>query len=396
MKFQELLDQCSLKAAGKEIGLDVRVVEGQLVCTPFDPDDPRYSVDFIFPSMKMVEACRADDFDFFQPFINAGKLTIEHMHHAAQRYHLGKTKSGSPIFWMIDDMLDPLDARIMQSYSSDTWVSQLLKKREPLIQYWHHCLFGLHLLNSDFCDKSISNTNLTNSTNNPSIKSRTNDLSDSCDSCSGENISAESMSSVVVKNNSLDSCDSCSEENISDESMSSVVLKTNSLDSCDSCSGENISDESMSSVVVKTNSLDSCNSCSGENISAESMSSVVVKTNSLDSCNSCSENKPISIVESEASAVILSELFPESLWMAYVSTTHLSYDLFVPLQGRNVTIYPRTDPYLSNYLFFDDFIASVLKGLDIHISVSSILEDYATDEQKSRCIDLIDFLLEEQ
>ena len=320
MKFQELLDQCSLKAAGKEIGLDVRVVEGQLVCTPFDPDDPRYSVDFIFPSMKMVEACRADDFDFYQPFINAGKLTIEQMHHAAQRYHLGKTKSGSPIFWMIDDMLDPLDARIMQSYSSDTWVSQLLKKREPLIQYWqvHHCLFGLHLLNSDFCDKSISNTNLTNSTNNPSIKSRTNDLSDSCDSCSGENISAESMSSVVVK--------------------------TNSLDSCDSCSG----------------------------------------------------NKPISIVESEASAVILSELFPESLWMAYVSTTHLSYDLFVPLQGRNVTIYPRTDPYLSNYLFFDDFIASVLKGLDIHISVSSILEDYATDEQKSRCIDLVDFLLEEQ
>lgn len=320
MKFQELLDQCSLKAAGKEIGLDVRVVEGQLVCTPFDPDDPRYSVDFIFPSMKMVEACRADDFDFFQPFINAGKLTIEHMHHAAQRYHLGKTKSGSPMFWMIDDMLDPLDARIMQSESSDTWVSQLLKKREPLIQYWqvHHCLFGLHLLNSDFCDKSISNTNLTNSTNNPSIKSRTNDLSDSCDSCSGENISAESMSSVVVK--------------------------TNSLDSCDSCSG----------------------------------------------------NKPISIVESESSAVILSELFPESLWMAYVSTTHLSYDLFVPLQGRNVTIYPRTDPYLSNYLFFDDFIASVLKGLDIHISVSSILEDYATDEQKSRCIDLVDFLLEEQ
>ena len=101
-------------------------------------------------------------------------------------------------------------------------------------------------------------------------------------------------------------------------------------------------------------------------------------------------------MESESSAVILSELFPECLWMAYVSTTHLSYDLFVPLQGRNVTIYPRTDPYLSNYLFFDDFIASVLKGLDIHISVSSILEDYATDEQKSRCIDLVDLLLEEQ
>ena len=57
----------------------------------------RHLVDFTIPSMPMVNACRADDYECFAPFIIAGKLTIEQMHHAAQRYYLGKTKSGMPI-----------------------------------------------------------------------------------------------------------------------------------------------------------------------------------------------------------------------------------------------------------------------------------------------------------
>ena len=103
----------------------------------------------------LTDFIKKNDFDFFQPFIAAGKLTVADMHHAAQRYHLGKTKSGQPMYWMIDDMLQPLDAHIGQ----DAWISQLLKKREPLLSSWqvHHCLFGLHLL---------TNTNLTNPTNN--------------------------------------------------------------------------------------------------------------------------------------------------------------------------------------------------------------------------------------
>lgn len=103
----------------------------------------RHQVDFILPSMPMVEACRADDFDFFEPFIAAGKLTVEQMRHATERYYLGKTKGGKTIFWMIDDMLQPLDAHI-----GATWISKLLKVREPLLEYWQvqHCLFGLHLL----------------------------------------------------------------------------------------------------------------------------------------------------------------------------------------------------------------------------------------------------------
>ena len=90
--------------------------------------DIRRQVDFILPSMPMVEACKADEFDFFQPFIQSGLLTAHQMHRAAERYHLGKTRSGKTMFWMIDDMLDPLDARI-----GDTWLSKMLKQLKKLI-----------------------------------------------------------------------------------------------------------------------------------------------------------------------------------------------------------------------------------------------------------------------
>ena len=284
MTLKELLARTSLKSLGREIGLDVQMVEGHLVCTPLDPNDPRYSMDFVMPSMKMISACRADDFDFFQPFIAAGKLTVEQMHHAAQRYHLGKTKSGQPMYWMIDDMLQPLDAHIGQ----DAWISQLLKKREPLLQYWqvHHCLFGLHLL---------TNINLTNNTNK--------------------------------------------------KFSNSPILDSE-------------------------------------------------KKDSFDSFDSCSEEKPICVVECESSAVVLSELFPDSIWMAYCTVPHLDIQLFEPLQGRTVTIYPCTDPCMSNILFFEELCDSVRKHYDITLSVDRTLEDHATDAQKSRHIDLLDFLLE--
>lgn len=214
--------------------------------------DVRKQIDFMLPSMPMVEACRADDFDFFHPFIDAGKLTMEQMRHATARYCLGKTRSGQPIFWMMDDMRSPLDAHI-----GDTWMSKYLKQREPLLKYWQvtHCLFGLHLLSED--DKS-----------------------------------------------------------------------------------------------------------------------------------------PVCIVESESSAVVLSELFPESIWMAYATPTHLVPDLFAPLEDRMVIIYPSTDPTLSNYLFFQDLADLTLKTCGIALTIDTTLEDHATDDQKARCIDILDFLQE--
>ena len=230
----------------------------------------KQQVDFLLPSKPMIDACRADDFDFFHPFIDAGKLTTEQMHNAAKRYHLGKTRSGKTIFWMIDDMMTPLDAHIMPN----TWMSMLLKKREPLLKYWQiqHCLFGLHLLMYE----------------------------------------GRCMKEDVVHHEPF-------------------------------------------------------------NINREPR---------------------IAIVESEASAVVLSELFPECIWMAYATTLHLSPDLFAPLEGRNVTLFPRTDPTLSTFLFFEDLVDVTRRQYGIDITVDSTLEDHATADQKDRCIDILDFILE--
>lgn len=230
------------------------------------PSSIKHQVDFILPSMPMVEACRADDFDFFEPFIAAGKLTVDQMHHAAQRYHLGKTKSGQPVFWMIDDMLRPLDAHI-----GSTWISKLLKTREPLLDCWQvqHCLFGLHLL---------------------------------------------------------------------------------ALDNHESIRGQNYG--------YYANLF------------------------------------PISLVEDEKTAVVMSELFPESIWLAYATTSHLVPDLFAPLAGQSVTIYPRTDPTQSTYLFFEDLVDQTLRLYDLELHVDTTLEDHATDDQKERCIDILDFIKE--
>ena len=253
MKVEELIGRTSLRVAGQSVGVDVRMVEGRLECQAIDPDDPRYTMDFVMPTMKMVEACRADDFDFFQPLIDAGKLTAEQMHHAAGRYHLGKTRSGQPIFWMIDEMMDPLDGHV----GADGWISTALKRREPLLRYWRpsHCFFGQHLLTD--------------------------------------------------------------------------------------------------------------------------------------------EGRAVCVVESEQSAVVLSELFPESIWMAYVSIAFLSVERFAPLQGHPVTIYPCTDASFTTFPFFEDLAASVRKRYGMHVTVASILEDYATDEQKERGIDILDFIMEQ-
>ena len=208
--------------------------------------------DFLKPIEPMV-AVECDS-DLCHDVVANGWLSEEQMRHAAERYRLGKSKSGKTIYWMIDEMNQARDGHL-----GDAWVSSLLKAREPqLLQSWHprHCLFGLHLLT--VCD-----------------------------------------------------------------------------------------------------------------------------------------NKPISVVESEASAVILSELFPESTWMAYAYPANMTVDLLEPLQDHSVIIYPQTDPHMENYLSFLDF-ADTLRRVypSIDISIERILEDNATDEQKQRNIDLVDFLFE--
>ena len=104
------------------------------------------------------------------------------------------------------------------------------------------------------------------------------------------------------------------------------------------------------------------------------------------------DKRAIGVVEAEKSAVILSELFPEYLWMATGYLANLNERLFLPLKGHHVVCFPATDPTGDTYLLWLSVVTKARKyGIDI--TVSRFLEDHASPEQKAQEIDLVDFLL---
>ena len=220
-------------------------------------------------AVNIIDICRADSFDFFRPAIDARLLTEQQMHHACSRYRLGKSRSGMPIFWMIDELGIVRDGR-----TGGTWVSQLLKAREPrLLSQWHarHCLFGLHLL-------------------------------------------AEAPLSLPGRN----------------------------------------------TTEAHTGAAGGASVC---------------------------------IVERESSAVILSELFPEQLWLATSYPINFSIASFEPLQGCEGALYPTTDSTGEQYLNWLETAREAAQAYRLDITVKDILELHATEEQKQQKIDLVDFLL---
>ena len=264
MKEKHLLSP-SIKDAARQVGLKAWLENGRLMTEPVVPRPP------------IVEGCMADDSDFCLWVVDGSHradghpiLSVEQMKRAAERYRLGKSRSGKTIFWMIDETGTMRDGRI-----GNSWVSVMLKAREPeLERYWcvKHCLFGLHLL-----------------------------------------------------------------------------TKTNNLSGLTDCTDF--------SLFTSHSSL----------------------------------NK-VAIVEKETSAVILSEVFPDYIWMATVTPMNFTLERLEPLRGCQVKLFPHTDFTMSTYLQWVEMAEEARRKLHLDISVSSILEDSTSEEQKQRKIDLVDFL----
>ena len=120
---------------------------------------------------------------------------------------------------------------------------------------------------------------------------------------------------------------------------------------------------------------------------------------SSNSCHSCSKNDPvICLVEAEKSAVILSELYPQYIWLAAGGLFELQVTKFLPLRHFRVILFPDTDPdgraFREWYNVAQQVMQSFFWPRHNIIRVSPILELRATEEQKSRKIDLVDFLSE--
>lgn len=104
------------------------------------------------------------------------------------------------------------------------------------------------------------------------------------------------------------------------------------------------------------------------------------------------------VVEAEKTAVILSEMYPQYLWLATGGLGETQPEKFRPLRGCEVILFPDTDPDGIAFKRWTDAAAEVNRQLWWEdcpkICVSDLLERCATPEQKRRKIDLADFYLE--
>ena len=106
----------------------------------------------------------------------------------------------------------------------------------------------------------------------------------------------------------------------------------------------------------------------------------------------------ICIVEAEKTAVILSELYPQHVWLAAGGLFELQPQKFLSLRHHKVVLFPDTDSDCKAYTIWYNTAQQVMQSFfwprSNVIYVSDFLERYATAEQKERKIDLVDFIIE--
>ena len=93
--------------------------------------------------------------------------------------------------------------------------------------------------------------------------------------------------------------------------------------------------------------------------------------------------------------------------MSYATTAHetvalcgsnglfeLTADKLFPLRHHRIILFPDTDPDLTAYTRWYEVAQEARHRYGLNVSVSPLLEQRATPEQKQRKIDLVEFLFE--
>lgn len=99
------------------------------------------------------------------------------------------------------------------------------------------------------------------------------------------------------------------------------------------------------------------------------------------------KTKPVAIVESEKTAIIASVYLPQFIWVAVGSQSNLKAENCEVLTGRTVILFPDLNCY--------DHWSNKAKGLThlAKISISDLLEQKATIEERSQGLDIADYLI---
>ena len=353
MKLSEILTP-SFRSIGKMLGMVIEVFDGRLVI--YKP---------------MWSKALSSESTFCRAMVVNGFLTQQQMEHATRQYRLGATKTGRVIFWQINEHEEIYEGKVM-SYLPDghrdkrhnpTWVGHLLSVRHG----WgrlspRHCFFGLHLLClTDLTEQGdvLCHTDHTDLTEQGDDLCHT-DLTDLTDTESRAKAAKEPKAKKSVR------------------SVRSV---------CDNKSVRSVCDNKSVRSACDNKSVRSVRSVCDN----KSVRSACVKKSA---CNT----RTICVVEAEKSAVILSEHFPQYLWLASGGLFEMQADKFRPLSGRRVILFPDTDVEGKAFKYWSDMAQLVMRQPfwedSPPIYVSPILEQQATTEQKERKIDLVDFLFE--
>jgi hypothetical protein len=104
--------------------------------------------------------------------------------------------------------------------------------------------------------------------------------------------------------------------------------------------------------------------------------------------------RPVAVVEAEKTAVIMSELYPDYLWLAAGGLNELTATKLFPLRGRKIILFPDTDEHHQAYNTWYKVSKEAERLLGHPIHLSPLLEQQATKDQKRRKIDLVDFYFE--
>ena len=104
----------------------------------------------------------------------------------------------------------------------------------------------------------------------------------------------------------------------------------------------------------------------------------------------------VCVVEAEKTAVILSELYPQYVWLAAGGLGEVQVEKFRPLRGHKVILFPDTDPDGIAFKRWSEAAAIVMNQVfwedSPPIRVSPVLELHSSPSQKAAKIDLIEFL----
>ena len=308
------------------------------------------------PTEWLWRQCLSIRSQFCEAVVAAGYLSWEQMVSAACRYRLGASRQGGVIFWQIDHEERVRDGKVMY-YGLDchrdkgrnpTWVSALLRRRDPFPKNPHetsHCFFGAHLI-------SPLNERLFRPPLTP------------------PNSGGETAIAVITP--------------LNERLFRPPLTPPRSSFARLLPKGRKNSGGETAIAVMEGQG--------GRSLSADE------HFTPLHHREGQGGRSPICVVEAEKTAFILSERYPQYVWLAAGGLGEVQVDKFRPLRGRRVILFPDTDPEGMAYRRWYEAAQMVMQQPfwedSPPIRVSTVLEQHASAEQKARKIDLVDFLFD--